>query len=115
MIAALALAAAVAAAPAAAGDWSRLARAAGLTPAEAEGMTLTEVAGALFARGSDEGAAGRQALPYPVFGALPPRHLVAARGARPGEVRGLTLTRVSVRRVDLRAVRAGAARGSPGR
>jgi hypothetical protein len=92
-----------AAAPAAAGDWSQLVAAARLSPAEAEGMTLTELAARKFSRdgaGDDDVTVSPRC--DPLCDAVSPRQRVVAAGPGPHQARGLTLTEISRRRVDLR-------------
>jgi hypothetical protein len=98
---ALALAAA---SQAPAGDWSQLVASAGLSPAEAEGMTLTEIAAHKFnreARTDDTVTVSSRS--YPVFDVAAHRQLVAVAGVRPSEARGMTLTEIAARKVNVAA------------
>ena len=92
-----------AAAPAPAGDWSQLVAAAGLSPAEAEGMTLTELAAHKFNRdGTADGDVTVSTRCRPVCDIVSPRRRVVAAGPGPHQARGLTLTEITRRRIDLR-------------
>lgn len=79
-----------------AGDTSRLAAAAGLSPSEAAGMTLTEIAAAKFNRDTrgDDRQTVSDATPVRVD---PVRHaqLIAGAGLTSGEAAGLTLTQLA--------------------
>ena len=92
-----------AAAPAAAGHWSQLVAAAGLSPAEAEGMSLSELAAHKFNR---DGAADDDvtvSIPcHTVCDNVSPRRRVVAAGPGPHQAHGVTLTEITRRRVDLR-------------
>ena len=92
-----------AAAPAAAGDWSQLVAAARLSPAEAEGMTLTELAAHKFNRdGADDDAVTLSTRCHPVCDIVSPSRRVVAAGPGPHQAHGVTLTEITRRRVDLR-------------
>jgi hypothetical protein len=98
---ALALAAA---SQAPAGDWSQLVASAGMTPAEAEGMTLTEIAAHKFNRESPaDDTITVSSRSYPVFDVAAHRQLVAVAGLRPNEARSMTLTAIAARKVNLAA------------
>ncbi len=79
-----------------AADQSQLAAAAGVSAAEAEGMTLTELAAAKFNRdsASDDRQVISDARPIMVD---PARHgqLIAAAGLTAGEAEGLTLSQLA--------------------
>jgi hypothetical protein len=87
----------LAAVPATAQD-AQLVANAGLTPAEAEGMSLNQIAAAMLNRGSDRGEWQPVAADYGQVRVDPARHgqLIAAAELSPAEARGLTLTDLAV-------------------
>jgi hypothetical protein len=87
--AALALATA---APAA--DRSQLAANAGLSPAEAQQLTLTEIAAQKFSRDSEN---AQRAAIEPGTAADAPRQLAATAGVAPDDARNLDLTQIAAR------------------
>jgi hypothetical protein len=98
-ILALALAAA---SQAPAGDWSQLAASAGLTPAEAEGMTLQEIAARKFNRESPaDDAITVSSRSYPMFDVAAHQQLVAVAGVGPSEALRMSLTEIAARKVNL--------------
>jgi hypothetical protein len=72
---------------------SQLIASAGLTPAEAEGMSLTEIAVAKFNRGSDQD--GRQVIVTAGSGG-DTAQLAASAGLDPAGARGLSLVEIAV-------------------
>ncbi len=79
-----------------AADTSQLAAAAGISPAEASTMSLTEIAAAKFNR--DSAGDDRQSTSHATATAVDPaRHaqLIAAAGLTPDEATGLTLTQLA--------------------
>jgi hypothetical protein len=98
-IVALALAAA---SQAPAGDWSQLVASAGLTPAEAAGMTLTELhAHKINRESAADDAVTVSSRSYPAFDVAAHRQLVAVAGLRPSEAYSKTLTEIAARKVNL--------------
>jgi hypothetical protein len=90
------------AAPVAAGDWTQLIASAGLSPSEAQGMTLTEIAAHKINRespGDDRVTVSTRS--YPVFDVAGHSQLVAVAGVSPSAARGMTLTEISARKVNL--------------
>ena len=87
-----------------AGDWSQLVAAAGLSPTEARGMSLTEIHAVKINResaGDDEvTVSGRS---YPAFEGAEHVQLVAVAGVSARDARSMTLTEISARKVNLGA------------
>ena len=97
---AVAIAAALAGAAAPALAQSQLIGNAGLTPAEAQGLSLTEIAAAKFNRGADGDDQQRVLRPRGVTvmsrsGGSDVAQLARAAGLTPDEARGLTLTEIA--------------------
>ncbi len=87
-----------------AGDWSQLIAAAGLTPAEAQGMTLTEIAAHKNNRETPVDAhVTVSTRSYPVFDVASHEQLVAVAGLGPNEARGMNLSEIAARKVNVAA------------
>jgi hypothetical protein len=85
-----------------AGDWSQLIAAAGLTPAEARGMSLTEIHAYKINRESPGDAqVTASSRSYPVFSAASHAQLVAVAGVSARDARSMTLTEIAARKVNL--------------
>jgi hypothetical protein len=77
---------------------------AGLTPAEAEGMTLTEIAAHKFNRETrTDDAITVSSRSFPVFDVAAHRQLVAVAGLGESEARSMTLTEIAARKVNVAA------------
>ncbi len=91
-----------AATPLAAGDWSQLIAAAGLTPAEAEGMTLTELHAYKINRGAPR-AAERVTVVARTLPAFDPRvhgYLVVSARENPDVVYGGSLSEIAAVKIN---------------
>ena len=84
-----------------AGDLSQLVAAAGLTPSEARGMSLTEI----YAHKINRDSAGDEQVTvatrsYPVFDAASSTQLVAVAGVSSRDARSMSLTEISARKFN---------------
>jgi hypothetical protein len=89
--------------PLAAGDWSQLIAAAGLTTAEAQGMTLTELHAYQINRGSPR-AAERVTVAkrsYPAFDARAHGQLVVSARENPEVAYGMSLSDIAAAKLNL--------------
>ena len=85
-----------------AADWSQLVAAAGLTPSEARGMSLTEIHAYKINRESPGDAqVALSTRSYPVFNVAGHAQLVAVAGVSARDAQSMTLTEIAARKVNL--------------